>query len=506
MRRLLSLLALTTACANDYEVNAQQRILSTSYATFDASMVAVGDRETMSIYLTSTGQGAITVFDVEVDDPDHWTVTNSWALSDEDEDDESLAIDGGTDASPSYGMIEVIFKPDQEGQFRTVLTVTSNDNEVTETDDDGRGLWKVVLRGIGRYPCGNIYPTFHDFGSRAAGGYFAATTTLENCGGTILTIADFEPVGSPSFSVSTPTPIYVLPGQSEPVELAFEPAGGSPPAEAIISINGNDPDIGDVRLTVLGNDCDKSTSSGWDADHDGWFSCAGDCNDNDAAASPSAVERAANNVDDDCDGLIDEEPNSVSTDDDGDGFTETGGDCHDDDPDIHPDAIEVINQIDDDCDGHIDEDTDWSDDDLDGFSERDGDCNDDDTLIYPGATENQNEIDDDCDGQIDEGSNYFDDDFDGFAEDDPTGDHDCDDDDPWTFPGAQEDCDDRDNDCDGDIDEGEDGSPNGACSFLVERQAEPKAKEEGCSATAASGGAVLATLALIGLAIRRRED
>ena len=46
---------------------------------------------------------------------------------------------------------------------------------------------------------------------------------------------------------------------------------------------------------------------------------------------------------------------SSSTDSDGDGFTEVDGDCDDENPAIHPDAIEDLNNgIDDDCDGAID--------------------------------------------------------------------------------------------------------------------------------------------------------
>jgi hypothetical protein len=43
------------------------------------------------------------------------------------------------------------------------------------------------------------------------------------------------------------------------------------------------------------------------------------------------------------------------TDGDGDGYTEREGDCDDSDPDRYPGAIEVCNEIDDDCDGEIDE-------------------------------------------------------------------------------------------------------------------------------------------------------
>lgn len=44
------------------------------------------------------------------------------------------------------------------------------------------------------------------------------------------------------------------------------------------------------------------------------------------------------------------------------------------------------------------------DDDEDGFSENEGDCDDSRSATYPGAFESCNERDDDCDGQMDEGA------------------------------------------------------------------------------------------------------
>ena len=56
-------------------------------------------------------------------------------------------------------------------------------------------------------------------------------------------------------------------------------------------------------------------------------------------------------------------------DNDGDGFTETDGDCDDTNSSIYPDAEEFANGIDDDCDGVIDEETSAYDDDGDCFCE-----------------------------------------------------------------------------------------------------------------------------------------
>lgn len=493
------------ACASENSVVVQARRLSTDQATFDAGQVAINDRETLDVLLYSTGAGDVTIVDIYTDDAQHWSVTPGWTTQDDDNNPDTLTLNGGSESDPDTAFFEVVFMPDSDELYRTTLTVVSNDTEVTEQDEDGNGLWKVVLRGIGRVPCGTVFPTFHDFGPRAAGGYFSHQATVENCGGVTLTIADFNPEGSTSFSVESATPVYVLPGESDTIELAYVPGGGSPAAEADIGIVSNAPSLNATFISVVGNDCDQSLDAAWDGDGDGWFPCAGDCDDFDSAINPSASERIENGRDDDCDGQIDEtDDDSTAEDDDGDGWSEDAGDCHDGDADIHPDSEEVLNGVDDDCDGRIDEGTAWSDDDGDGFAERNGDCNDEDALVYPGAPELQNERDDDCNGRVDEGSFISDDDFDGFAEEGGA-ERDCNDADPWTFPGAAEDCDNRDNDCDGEIDEGEDGEPEGACAFLVERAPAAESEQEGCSTLSRGSGLAGMWVSLALVAGRRRR-
>ncbi|MCO4772501.1 MAG: putative metal-binding motif-containing protein [Deltaproteobacteria bacterium] len=161
---------------------------------------------------------------------------------------------------------------------------------------------------------------------------------------------------------------------------------------------------------------------------------------------PGATE-VSNGVDDDCDGLIDD--NTDAFDDDGDGFTEEDGDCDDTNAGIHPAAAELLDAVDNDCDGVVDETTVGYDDDGDGFTELEGDCDDGDTDTYPGASELPDSEDNDCNGQIDDGSFITDDDGDGFT--DLAGD--CDDTNPYTNPAAPEYLDGFDNDCDGVIDE-----------------------------------------------------
>lgn len=96
------------------------------------------------------------------------------------------------------------------------------------------------------------------------------------------------------------------------------------------------------------------------------------------------------------------------------------------------------------------------------------DCDDGDASVFPGADEVCNERDDDCDGVVDNGVQatfYVDLDGDGAGDPErgelvctaPAGTvadgSDCDDTDATVFPGADERCDGRDNDCDATVDE-----------------------------------------------------
>ena len=154
----------------------------------------------------------------------------------------------------------------------------------------------------------------------------------------------------------------------------------------------------------------------------------------------------------------------TQVDNDGDGWTEEQGDCNDLNESIHPGADEVYNDVDDDCDGIIDEGTVNYDDDGDGYTELEGDCDDGDDDTYPGAPELADGDDNDCDDIIDEGTKFYDDDGDCYCEEGPCAgsiepsctevlEGDCDDADASIHAGASEACDDIDNDCDGDIDE-----------------------------------------------------
>ncbi len=268
-------------------------------------------------------------------------------------------------------------------------------------------------------------------------------------------------------------------------------------ALAITGCNGKAGDSGSA-----GGDGGGTGAGLTDADGDGFYAEEDDCDDANAAINPEAAEYC-NSVDDNCDGLVDDD-SSVDAlqwyaDADGDGYGDEGAeavfacsrptgyssdntDCNDDDEDFHPNAREddCADPNDYNCDGSV------------GYDDADGDgwaacedCNDASASVSPDADEVcSNAIDDDCDGLADDADPdpvigattwYLDADHDGFgiedydyadvacdqpygfvqgpdAETDPIP-FDCNDLDPSAYPGADEVCDGQDTNCNGEIDE-----------------------------------------------------
>ncbi|MFN0036545.1 MAG: MopE-related protein [Saprospiraceae bacterium] len=169
-----------------------------------------------------------------------------------------------------------------------------------------------------------------------------------------------------------------------------------------------------------------------------------DCDDNDAAINPAASE-TCDNVDNDCNGLIDDNLDTFLyyADLDGDGrgnqeislltcltapptdYVDNLDDCDDTNPAIYGDAPELCDGIDNDCDALIDEDlpqnTFFGDSDGDGFGnpteatntctvtppsgyvDNDLDCDDTSADVNPNAPEVCDEIDNNCNDLVDEG-------------------------------------------------------------------------------------------------------
>ncbi len=249
----------------------------------------------------------------------------------------------------------------------------------------------------------------------------------------------------------------------------------------------------DDRLAELTDaDGDGFVSADWDGD---------DCDDQDSAVNPEA-EEACDGVDNDCDGIVDEDDavdaGTWYQDDDSDGYgdpdsTTTAceqpsgyvdgeGDCDDLDPSVNPAADEVCNGSDDDCDDLVDEEdpdltgaSSWYEDaDGDGFGdpesastgcsqpsdwvEDSSDCDDGDAEVNPEAQEICDEVDNDCDDRVDDedddvsGAQVWceDADGDGYGDDDSTTEAcsqpsgwveagaDCDDGDQAVYPGRLE--------------------------------------------------------------------
>ncbi|WP_242206559.1 MopE-related protein [Aestuariivivens insulae] len=188
-----------------------------------------------------------------------------------------------------------------------------------------------------------------------------------------------------------------------------------------------------------------SSQSITDEDGDGYATNGGDCDDSNANLNPETVWYLDADSDNYAISTV------VQCNSPGIGYTTDVlpvTDCNDNEPDSYPGNTEICDGIDNDCDGLMDDDDDsitglntyYRDNDLDGFGDAsnaiqacsapmgyvvDGtDCNDDESDSYPGNTEICDGIDNDCDGLVDDDDNgitgqntyYRDNDSDSFGD------------------------------------------------------------------------------------------
>ena len=285
---------------------------------------------------------------------------------------------------------------------------------------------------------------------------------------------------------------FTEPGTGSVSVRVADPSGEVASAELSLDVYDADGDGDGYPSSVVGgSDCDDfdATINPGSFEH-----CDGVDEDCDGVVDDSPVDGDAWYPDADADGYGDENA-VVAACSMPDGYLEDGEDCDDTSAAIHPGATETCDDVDQDCDGIVDdnvpgsptwypdEDSDTYGDDAEamllcdnpgGYVSTGGDCDDGDSAIHAGATEicDTRNADEDCDAVADDADSsvssagkstwYRDADSDGYglssstrlACDRPSGytsnATDCDDGDSASHPGAIEICEDgADNDCDG---------------------------------------------------------
>jgi hypothetical protein len=429
-------LVLAAACGNETELGQIDAKIEASPRLTDFGDVPVGATAILTVQIDHLQGLAVQVTNVALTNIDGAYFTY--------EGPTALTVEQGASAT-----LEIAYTPQTEGWHRATVEIVHN--------AEGQRI-PLEVRGHGVVPEADLSPLAVDFGPVPVPTVAVRSVAVTNRSTVALAIDDATfPNGV--FSLGAPLPIDVPAGATVDVPVQFTPASDLPALGAMtLQFAG----IALPTVSLRGNDCEGGDAAAYDVDRDGFSICGGDCDDARAEVSPAGVE-TWDGVDEDCDGVVDE--GTAGFDDDGDGYCEDPtacvgvaepGDCNDGEPGVRPDALEIFdNGIDDDCDGVVDYGT--ADADLDGYSVAGGDCDDTDPDRSPADAEILNGTDDDCDGQTDEGTPATDDDADGFCEAgciDGSAPGDCDDASAATNPAAGELADWRDNDCDGQVDEG----------------------------------------------------
>jgi len=443
---MIALVAYLAGCGSVNLIEKQASIQTSD--VIDGGAVAVGNREVIEVDITAI-RGRLDVLSVSVDfvggQPFFEVAEPAFPIPLREDELHKLRI---------------AYEPLSEGYHSAVVTIVDDQED---TDDA-----VFTIRARGQVPQAFVWPWLLDFGQVEVGTESVETVTVTNESALTISLNNVS-VTNPAWEIVTETPVSIAPGAVGTLDIAFMPDIDVPEVGSV------ELRLGTVPLhsvTLRGNDCANGDPVAYDVDGDGMTSCAGDCDDDNAQVLPGKVE-VQDGLDNDCDGLIDE--GTPAGDADGDGYCEIGpcaepqklpGDCNDGAPEVYPGRTEIPgNGIDDNCDGVVDDGS--PDLDGDGYTLQGGDCATNDASRYPDAPEVPDGLDNDCDGLVDEGTIRYDDDGDGYCDveigfgicSDGSLPGDCNDmplyDGPRDNPAATEDLTDwRDNDCDGEIDEG----------------------------------------------------
>jgi len=409
---------------------------------------------------------------------------------------------------------------------------------IVKLDTLGNIEWQKCLGGSGGDGASSIWQTT-DGGFVVAGGTSSIDGDVSgNHGGGDCWIVKLDTLGNIEWQKS-------LGGTNDDAAYSiqqtsgggFMVAGYSRSNDGDVSGNHGDADYWIVKLAPTGieicngvdDNCNGSTDEGllttYYSDNDGdnygdannsVSSCSPvtgyvtdntDCDDNNSSANPSATE-ICNNVDDNCNGSIDDglifttyyadadgdnygdANNSVSSCAPVSGYVIDNTDCDDSNSEVNPSATEVCNNVDDNCNGSIDDGlvftTYYADADGDNYGDTSNsvssctpvsgyvtdntDCDDNNSAVNPSASEICNNIDDNCNGATDDGLSfvtyYADVDGDNYGDANnstlactlPNGyvtdNTDCDDNNAAVNPSATEVCNNIDDNCNGSIDDG----------------------------------------------------